>query len=497
MSRGSTGGLRAARQSPKPAARACWSSRDVGPEALRRAVFSSNFLINTAYREKIAGEAGWQADSFVIPCLLSREAGYVRGWFARVNGLQTIVNARRARAEERAHSFNGVVTEIFDDRLLRGLDDGRFVELDRAHLEPLGWQNLPPVPIYIFEADHNDPPDIDFPILQSGVDLVIEGCLEHGEAFAVEFLETSGCWSRYWLDDRELPRRPWVHQPRARQIDQLLAKHPRDPARNRFRERRLDTAYAQLFVDERATAAEELALPNPELAATGRLLSPPRHFIFGFGSLINTKSRRSSNPDTVIAVPVRLEAAAGFTREWISQSPTAKLTALGVALDAETSCSINGVVYPCEDIESFDEREVGYTRVELPREHLTFVSWKAIPADARVWIYVPDGPGAKGPGEGLSPASFDYPILQTYVDVCVLGALEYGREFALEFIRTVRGWSKFWLNDRPLARRPWVHQPRYKEIDALLLEAFGAEAFKRRRLDVEYGLLGLARESAS
>ena len=50
-----------------------------------------------------------------------------------------------------------------------------------------------------------------------------------------------------------------------------------------------------------------------------------------------------------------------------------------------------------------------------------------------MWIYVPDGPGSSGPGKGLSPASFDYPILQTYVDVCVIGALEYGREFALEF----------------------------------------------------------------
>ena len=35
----------------------------------------------------------------------------------------------------------------------------------------------------------------------------------------------------------------------------------------------------------------------------------------------------------------------------------------------------------------------------------------------------------EGSGRGLCPPSVEYPILQTYVDVCVSGCLEYGDDF--------------------------------------------------------------------
>ena len=71
-------------------------------------------------------------------------------------------------------------------------------------------------------------------------------------------------------------------------------------------------------------------------------------------------------------------------------------------------------------------------------------------------------------GLGLSPPSAKYPILQSYVDVCLSGCLEHGEEFAREFIETTFLWSPFWLNERELARRPWVHESHYVQIDKLL-----------------------------
>ena len=71
---------------------------------------------------------------------------------------------------------------------------------------------------------------------------------------------------------------------------------------------------------------------------------------------------------------------------------------------------------------------------------------------------------------GLVGPSVDYPILQTYVDVCISGCLEYGDEFAREFIRTTFLWSPYWLNERELAWRPWLHQKQYVKIDTLLRE---------------------------
>lgn len=453
-------------------------------------LFAPNFLINTEYRTALGAAHGFEIDSVAVPCRLRAEAGFVRGWFARVNGLQTTPNVRPTEAGERGHAINGVLVAFYGDRLLEPADDGGVVRMDPAWFEPVGWQALPPadLPIGMFVAAHHAPPEPDFPILQSGVDVLLQGCFEHGEAFAVELLETCGFWSRYWLDDREVPRRPWVHQPAWQRIDRLLAEHPRDPERNRFAQRRLPEAFAGRFLE--SGDPEPHRLPTPGETTRGPLVAPPRHLVFGFGSLINTPSRRKSNPEAGAAAPVRMLGSAGLRRAWNFQAPAARLTALGVEWDPTRSSTVNGVVYPCQDLEELDVRESGYTRVELPPEHLEYLSWKRPPDDARVWVYVPDSPSGGEPGTGLRPASFDYPILQSYIDVCILGALEHGEAFALEFLRSTARWPEYWLDDRRLARRPWVHQPRYREVDDLLKHALGDQVFGARRLDVEYALLG-------
>ncbi len=452
-------------------------------------LFAPNFLVNTVYRSKLAQAVDVHLDGVGLPCRLVREAGFVRGWFARVNGLQTTVNARPAEAGERAHDINGVLMAFHGDGLFSPANDGHIALMDPRFFEPVGWQELPPadMPIWMFVARVHAPPDADFPILQSGVDLVVEGCLEHGEAFAIEYLESCGFWSRFWLDDREVPRRPWVHQPAWERIDRLLAAHPRDPARNTFAERRLPEAYGERFLP--SERLDVPTLPMPLEPRPGLLVEPPAHFVFGFGSLINTESRRRSNPEAGAAVPVQVQASAGLRRGWNFQAPAAKLTALGVERHPGVATTINGVVYPCQDLVSLDARESGYARRELSRADLRFLAWKRLPPGAHVWVYVPDSPEGGEPGTGLGAASFEYPILQSYIDVCVLGALEHGEGFALEFLRTTAGWSRFWLNDRKLARRPWVHQPRYQEIDVLLARALGDEVVALRRLSVEYGLL--------
>ena len=77
------------------------------------------------------------------------------------------------------------------------------------------------------------------------------------------------------------------------------------------------------------------------------------------------------------------------------------------------------------------------------------------------------------------------------VDVCISGCLEYGEEFAHKFITTTHGWNNAWLNERETARRPWIHFPEFKEVDAILNEhnllvsrkldvAFAGEVFRSR-----------------
>ncbi len=78
-------------------------------------------------------------------------------------------------------------------------------------------------------------------------------------------------------------------------------------------------------------------------------------------------------------------------------------------------------------------------------------------------------------------------------------SLEYGPEFAQEAIETTRDWSRFWLNNRALARRPWVCDQRCAETDQLLSDTapasthFGdrlfAEPFAARYLATADGLV--------
>ena len=50
---------------------------------------------------------------------------------------------------------------------------------------------------------------------------------------------------------------------------------------------------------------------------------------------------------------------------------------------------------------------------------------------------------------GLVGSDFCFPILQSYIDICILGCLEYGEEAAKEFIQSTQGWQQaVWLNDR-------------------------------------------------
>eukprot|EP00942_MAST-04A_sp_MAST-4A-sp1_P007757 g7757.t1 len=222
--------------------------------------------------------------------------------------------------------------------------------------------------------------------------------------------------------------------------------------------------------------------------------------MFGFGSLMNTKSRTSSDPTAISVVPVRISSEVGYSRAWNFQHPTAKITALGLkkCQTGETACTINGVCSPIITNNSDDndggeatlpkeilEREVGYTPVSIPSKFCKPLSYARLPENSYVWMFVPDGPIGK-PGINLKMASHTHPILQTYVDICILGCLEFSKEFAIEFIHTTVGWDSPWLNDREVPRRPWIHQPQFRLIDNLLAEEI-PEQFAKRMLPEEYG----------
>jgi len=201
-----------------------------------------------------------------------------------------------------------------------------------------------------------------------------------------------------------------------------------------------------------------------------RLPGEPTQFIFGYGSLINSSSRNATASQPIVAIPARLSASFGYVRGWTIRSPSG-FTALGLRrLGAgENGMSINGVLYPVQgnDMAAFDAREEGYQRVEVPPDKIEAVSWQRLPEQGKIWVYIPAIPGQE-PGVGLPLPTAEYPILQSYLDVVIEGGLEYGADYAREILASTSDWSAYWLNDRPLARRPWVYTKDHAAVDKLL-----------------------------
>jgi hypothetical protein len=470
--------------------------------------------------------------SFYVPCRLLPGAGCLRTWSFRPapqHGRQTIpciVPAASLRPPAPPASINGVlmhqrlpagatVTAQPDGSLAiddhsEGCHKNLFLPVPLELLQRVSWHQLPlgVATVYVFTArpDLVQAADLEHPVLQSDLDVKVLAFAAFGAAFAAEFLATTHHWPPYWLNDRQLARRPWVHTPRYAFIDGLLAQHAHAPLTQRL----LDVEYAALAVAEAAAAGGAHAGAGAAAASAAPATGPPRSagsagssssstpadswvdtqlplascrdFILGFGSLINTASRRASAPEAVDAVPVRVRWApgeAGYVRTWNFQSGSAQLTALGLQPCA-LGCTLNGIltVVGGESLGAVDAREAGYTRVRVTGR-VEALGWQRLPEEgSRFWLYANDA---------AAPPCPRYPIVQSYIDVCLVGCLEHGRAFAAEFVRSTEGWEGApWLNDRVLPRRPWVHTPRYKEVDGLL-EELAPAALGGRRLAEEYG----------
>lgn len=147
----------------------------------------------------------------------------------------------------------------------------------------------------------------------------------------------------------------------------------------------------------------------------------------------------------------------GFERTWsasvdlkannIVHNP--KITGVtAVSVQAKEGAECNGVVVKIDprELPAFDKREAGYERTRLQPHAIVLHSREdraSFPVEtAQCWLYV-HPPGAP---------TAAFPVLQSYLDVMLLGCEEYGEEFAEEFLSTTTGWgagdTSAFLDDR-------------------------------------------------
>lgn len=191
------------------------------------------------------------------------------------------------------------------------------------------------------------------------------------------------------------------------------------------------------------------------------------HYIIGYGSLLQTDSRSKNISIDSKVIPVRVK---GFRREWNFQPDIRGFTCTFLGVVDDSSASMNGILIPVSSSElpALDQRENGYTRLSVSRSSIEPLHAKSMP-EGNVMIYQTEVPKLPEPR---------YPILQSYIDICLQGCMEIDREFKTEnqftdeFLDSTSGWSGDWVNDRMFPRAPFRHVPQAVEIDRILHARF-------------------------
>lgn len=186
-------------------------------------------LMETASKQRTAPNTGAN-----LPVMVT---GYQRSWNTRGSlvgfsttylGVQPKADAMMVAAIYRDFSAQDITdTDTREAYYCRDAVDPGAIRMLNGSAAPETGQ----IWIYVNLPDAVFPPDAAFPIVQSYVDIFITGCLQLREKvtdlnadFAEQCVTTTAGWSRHWVNDRLYPRRPFIYQPNASDIDKLLLK---------------------------------------------------------------------------------------------------------------------------------------------------------------------------------------------------------------------------------------------------------------------------------
>ncbi|HWE85370.1 MAG TPA: gamma-glutamylcyclotransferase family protein [Terracidiphilus sp.] len=189
-------------------------------------IFGYGSLLERASRTRTNPEAlaAWPA----------RVTGYRRGWFHRfADNVGSTCTYLGATAEDAA-TINGVIYKVNDFEKTKDRETGYTATLVSGKIEMLdGGAPWSGEAVWLFVSNAKDisetkEPTPEFPMVESYVDICVNGCLEiealyrTAPGFTQEFIRTTSGWNQYWINDRLYPRRPFIYVPNAGAIDQAL-----------------------------------------------------------------------------------------------------------------------------------------------------------------------------------------------------------------------------------------------------------------------------------
>ncbi|MEM9278829.1 MAG: gamma-glutamylcyclotransferase family protein [Pseudomonadota bacterium] len=182
---------------------------------------------------------------------------------------------------------------------------------------------------------------------------------------------------------------------------------------------------------------------------------------FGFGSLVNKHTLRTSYLDSV---PATLK---GWRRHWQARTITLEEDVALLSIHKDSDCAIKGmmVVDLLENLPLVDEREAGYSRHKLELHDLELPT--GFDAPAELYVYVAD--------EAVDTEDTGA-LLQSYTDAVLQGFRnEYGDEGVWHFTETTRHFERPLIQDRanPLYPRSVDLTPEEADLFDKALEQAG------------------------
>jgi hypothetical protein len=200
---------------------------DIAARARSQYIFGYGSLIQRESRTRACASA-----EAAFPVIVR---GVSRGWFDQTGGPSWNPTYLGAIPDE-AGICNGVIFPVtleefaaYDKREV----GYRPMKLDSSQISMLdGSRTAPDGDIWFYGNTEKKIPSLEHPIVQSYVDICLDGCLEieatyplaRQSNFAEQFIKTSSHWQTPWVNDRIYPWRPFIYVPRASQIDSLIQK---------------------------------------------------------------------------------------------------------------------------------------------------------------------------------------------------------------------------------------------------------------------------------
>lgn len=185
---------------------------------MKEYVFAYGSLLNKGSRERTFHTAS------VYKAYIKSNSGYLRTFNFRSKTGFTALGLTKSDNNKCKSIINGLIIEVENSQGFQQLDS-REIGYNRIditeYVEVIFNQNddnnddntdnndvNKKIWVYVPSVNNAKLADQEFPICQTYVDTVLEGCLELGEKFMEEWILSTEGWSKYYLYDTPTSRRP-------------------------------------------------------------------------------------------------------------------------------------------------------------------------------------------------------------------------------------------------------------------------------------------------